>query len=91
MVNFVMVFSGANRQYSVDAALNCDSLPSTVHFWQYLLIRLQVFVLYFYGAIAKMNADWLKGWPVRKWLTEGIGEFPDWYANFVTSEVGVYF
>ena len=91
MVNFVMVFSGANRQYSVDAALNRDSLPSTVHFWQYLLIRLQVFVLYFYGAIAKLNADWLKGWPVRKWLTEGIGEFPDWYANFVTSEVGVYF
>lgn len=91
MVNFVMVFSGAARNYSIDSILSSDSSSRNVHFWQYLLIRLQVFVLYFYGAVAKINSDWLKGWPVRKWLTEDVGKFPDWYASFVTSEIGVYF
>ncbi|MGK0383359.1 MAG: hypothetical protein ACJAVL_000080 [Bacteroidia bacterium] len=91
LLSFAMVFLGANGHYSVDAKLNRKPLSTSVYMWQYWFIRLQVFVLYFYGSIAKMNADWLQGWPMRKWLTEDIDKLPAWYANFVTSEVGVYF
>ena len=86
-----MVFFNANSNYSVDAALSKIPIPKTVHAWQIWFIRIQLFIVYFYGAVAKLNADWLRGWPIRKWLTEDIGKFPDWYANFVTSDFGVYF
>ena len=91
LLSFAMVFFNANSNFSVDAALSKSPMPSTVYMWQYWFVRLQLFVVYFYGAVAKLNADWLRGWPIRKWLTEDIDKFPDWYANFVTSEFGVYF
>ncbi|MDB4655744.1 HTTM domain-containing protein [Flavobacteriales bacterium] len=91
LICFAMVFFNANSNYSVDAALSKTPIPKTVHAWQIWFIRIQLFIVYFYGAVAKLNADWLRGWPIRKWLTEDIGKFPDWYANFVTSDFGVYF
>ncbi len=38
--------------------------------WNLELIKLQVFVVYFYGAIAKINVDWLQGIPLSYWLGE---------------------
>jgi hypothetical protein len=32
------------------------------------LLRAQVGAVYFYGGIAKVNLDWLRGWPLRLWL-----------------------
>jgi hypothetical protein len=32
-------------------------------------------IVYFYGGLAKLNSDWLRGEPMRTWLTEGTS-FP---------------
>lgn len=91
MVSTVMIFTGAHRNFSLDAIIDSGNSPTTVFKVEYLIIQLQVFVLYFYGSVAKMNADWLAGYPMKNWLTSGIERFPSWYADFVTSEFGVLF
>ena len=37
-------------------------------FWQLFLFKFQIAVVYFYGGIAKLNVDWLHGYPLRYWL-----------------------
>lgn len=91
LVSIIMIFSGANRNYSLDRVLSKQEVPETVFKWEYLIIQVQVFVLYFYGAVAKMNADWLTGHPMKSWLSTDIERFPEWYGNFVTSNFGVLF
>ena len=91
ILGLVLIVSGSNRNYSLDRILSREPMSTSVFRWEYLIVQLQVFTLYFYGAVAKMNADWLAGWPMRNWLTTGIEEFPTWYADFVTSEFGVLF
>jgi hypothetical protein len=41
-----------------------------VPFWTIFLLRAQIVLVYFYGGIAKLNADWLAGEPMRSWLHE---------------------
>jgi hypothetical protein len=50
-------------------------------------------IVYFYGGIAKLNLDWLKGEPMRHWLQEPAGRegTPAFAARFMESEFGVYF
>lgn len=38
--------------------------PKTVPFWTVFLLRAQLFIVYFYGGIAKLDADWLTGIPM---------------------------
>jgi uncharacterized membrane protein YphA (DoxX/SURF4 family) len=91
IVSFVLIFSGANRNYSLDAKLGPKQWSTAVFRVEYLIIQLQVFVVYFFGAVAKMNGDWLAGWPMKLWLSTGIEQFPTWYGDFVTSNFGVMF
>src|SRR5579885_232612 len=41
--------------------------------WQLYLLRAQVIIVYFYAAVAKVNPDWLSGWPLRIWLFHKSG------------------
>ena len=59
----------------------------TVPAWSLYLIRFQLFVLYFFGGIAKLNADWLQGEPVRYWM--GLVSDRLWLGSLVGSEIGV--
>lgn len=34
------------------------------------LLRAQIGLVYFYAGVAKLNADWLSGWPLRIWLAD---------------------
>jgi len=60
-------------------------LPAgTVPFWCVFLLRAQLFVLYFYGGIAKINVDWLTGTPLltvgrqMHAMLDGLIPLPDW-------------
>lgn len=49
--------------------------PLKVPYWQVLILQLSVFVVYFYGGIAKFEGDWLRGVPLRFWMfnmTDGL-------------------
>ena len=68
LLGFLFLVTDANRAFSVDAwkrKLSCR-IPA----WQVYVFRLQIFIVFFYGGIAKLNADWLAGEPVRMWLAD---------------------
>lgn len=60
----------AHCRWSLDArrhpGLRSDVLPA----WVVWLLRFQVGVPYFFGGVAKLNEDWFRGEPLRRWLAE---------------------
>lgn len=68
LLSFLLVFLPAHRSTSVDAALHPGLRSATVPAWTLWLLRFQLGVVYFFGGIAKLNADWLRGEPMRSWL-----------------------
>ena len=75
LVAFVMIFVPAHRAFSLDArrcpALRSDVAPA----WALWLLRAQVGIPYFYGGLAKINRDWLRGEPIGSWLADRT-DFP---------------
>ncbi|MCA9111754.1 MAG: HTTM domain-containing protein [Planctomycetaceae bacterium] len=65
-------FLPANRAFSIDALLFPSKASSFVPAWTLWLIRFQIGVPYFFGGIAKLNADWLRGQPVRMSMADKI-------------------
>jgi hypothetical protein len=70
LVSFLMILVPANRVASVDRRVFFRSAPETVPRWSRLLLRAQMIMVYFFGGIAKLNSDWLRGEPVGTWIAE---------------------
>ncbi len=69
LVAFLMCFTDAHRWLSLDRRLSRRKEPAAIPFWQLFLLRAQLFVVYFYAGVAKLNPDWLnRGEPLRTWL-----------------------
>lgn len=80
LVGFWMLICDANRWASLDRLiykyvpwtrsfiLGWGKDIDTVPYWQILSLKVQLFVVYFYGGIAKISEDWLTGYPMRIWL-----------------------
>jgi hypothetical protein len=78
-----MIFLPANRYFSIDALLRPGLSSTKVPAWSLWLLRFQVAVPMFFGGVAKLNSDWLRGEPLRTWLSERT-EFPvlgSWFTN----------
>lgn len=63
----LLVIVPAGNRFSVDAwRTRRRGLPSEwdVPFWSIALLRFQLFVMYFFGGVAKLNSDWLSGSPL---------------------------
>jgi vitamin K-dependent gamma-carboxylase len=70
LLAFLMIFLPANRQWSLDALFDPSIRRDTVPAWTVWLLRFQVAVPYFFGGIAKLNADWFRGEPLRTMLLQ---------------------
>ncbi|MEP0366513.1 MAG: HTTM domain-containing protein [Cyclobacteriaceae bacterium] len=69
LVAFIMIFLPANRRFALDISLRGASPTSTVPAWTINIIRFQLFIVYFYAGLAKLNADWLlHAQPLKIWL-----------------------
>jgi vitamin K-dependent gamma-carboxylase len=68
LISFLMIFLPANRAVSLDARWGLVSRSETVPSWTLWLMRAQIGLVYFFGGIAKLNGDWLRGEPIREWL-----------------------
>jgi hypothetical protein len=70
LLSWIMVFIPAHRSASFDAwrrpALASEYAPT----WALWLLRAQIGIAYFYGGVAKLNADWLSGAPARVLMAE---------------------
>lgn len=88
LISFVLVWLPAGRAGSVDAWLWPGKRIKFVPAWTLWLVRAQVGIPYFFGGVAKLNADWLHGEPMRGWLAARTS-FPS-IGRFFTEEWMVY-
>jgi hypothetical protein len=87
LISFLLIFANAHHWASLDKIRKPK--PDTVPFWALFLLRAQIFIVYFYGGLAKLNGDWLVGEPMRIWLAERA-DYP-LLGPFFTTEWAVYF
>lgn len=67
----LMFFAPAHRALSLDARLGRTGRATHVPAWAPAALAAQMGVVYFFGAVAKMNADWLlAGEPLGHWFHE---------------------
>ena len=88
LIAFVMIFLPAHRSLSVDALLRPGLRSTVVPAWPLWLLRLQFAVPMFFGGVAKINSDWLRGEPLRAWLAQRT-DFP-FFGQFFTNEPVVW-
>jgi len=88
LISFLMIFVPAHRYFSLDALLKPQLSTRLVPAWSVWLLRFQVGVPYFFGGIAKLNADWLRGEPLRTWLAHRT-DFP-LIGQFFTNDAVVW-
>ena len=69
LVSFLMAVAPAHRAGSLDVKLGLCRRSDTVPAWCLWLVRFQIGAVYFFGGVAKINADWLAGEPLRAWLS----------------------
>ncbi len=68
-LSFLMIFLPANRQWSWDVLRNPALRSDKIQTWSLWVLPLLMGIVYFFGAVAKMNADWLLGAnPLHDWL-----------------------
>jgi hypothetical protein len=72
---FLLIWIPAQRAFALDR-LRTESGPPVVPFWSVFILRFQLFVMYFYGALAKLNADWLRAEPMYSALVRGDPQVP---------------
>ncbi|HEV3261319.1 MAG TPA: HTTM domain-containing protein [Gemmataceae bacterium] len=68
LFSFLLCVVPAHRVASLDRWLFFRNRPPVVPQWSVFLLRSQVFIVYFFAGLAKLNPDWLRGWPLRLWL-----------------------
>jgi hypothetical protein len=68
-LSFIMIFLPANRQWSWDVLCKPALQRNTIQAWSLWVLPMMMGIVYFYGAVAKMNSDWLlEANPLRAWL-----------------------
>ncbi len=72
LFGFLLIFVPAHRAFSIDSWLNPKKRAQTTPAWALWLLRAQMSVVYFFAGVAKISPDWLKGEPMRIWLTRDI-------------------
>lgn len=75
LLSGLMVIMPAHRTFSIDSWRSPRLRSQTVPAWTLWLLRFQIGVPYFFGGIAKLNGDWLRGQPMGMWLLESM-DFP---------------
>lgn len=75
LVATLIVFLPTERAFSLDARYRSHPEGASVPAWAVWLVRFQIGVPYFFGSIAKINADWFAGEPMRMWL-RGMSDVP---------------
>ena len=69
LISLLLIVLPAERALSVDALLRPKLRSQVVPAWTLWLLRTQIGIVYFFGGIAKLNSDWLRGEPMRAWLS----------------------
>lgn len=91
ILSFLIIFLPLNKYASIDSLLFPKIKTTMVSSYNLWLARFIIAVPYFFGGIAKINPDWLRGYPLKIWLL-GDMDFPiigkyfdqDWMIYFMS-------
>jgi vitamin K-dependent gamma-carboxylase len=70
LVSLLMAAIPAHQAWSIDRAIGRHRGDETVPRWALHALRLQIILVYFFGGVAKLNGDWLRGEPLTSWLLD---------------------
>ncbi|MEM0896728.1 MAG: HTTM domain-containing protein [Verrucomicrobiota bacterium] len=73
-VLFWMAMIPAHGMFSLDAMFRASVRRAFVPSWMVVMLCFSMACVYFFGGVAKINADWLHGEPMTSWLTGKVGE-----------------
>jgi len=59
LLSFLLCFGHSGSIFSFDSVINKNARREQVEYWEPFLLRFQICVVFLFGALAKMNADWL--------------------------------
>lgn len=87
-VSFLMAVVPAHRFYSVDSTIRANISSKTTPRWTILAFKIQVAILYFFAAVAKLYPGWTENHflPLRleqsaMWFSQY--SYLDWFSNFL--------
>ena len=91
LLSFILIFLPANGAFSLDAKFFPKVKRRMVPGWTIWWLRAQLGLVYFFGGVAKINPDWLRGEPMRMWLARrtdfpiigGLFEY-EWMVYFMS-------
>ncbi len=90
IASFLIIFLPANRYFSIDSLLNKKIAATYTANYFILIIKFQVFIVYFFAGLAKINYDWLfNAQPLKIWLP-AHSEMP-LIGNLLSKEWIAYF
>ncbi len=97
LICFAMPFMPANASNSLDVKRNPSIVSHSCPHWNVLLLPFMMFLVYFFGSIAKIYPDWLQAKPIALWFG-GQSDVPilgsllvkSWFHYFI-SYAGILF
>ncbi|XP_050394732.2 vitamin K-dependent gamma-carboxylase [Patella vulgata] len=76
ILGFLLTISDANRYWSLDGLFSKNKRNTHVPLWNYTLLRLQVFLVYFIAGLKKLDFDWVYGYSMqnlsRHWVFDPL-------------------
>lgn len=69
LLAILLMLVPADRCYSLGAGSGPGGRPENLPLWSLWILRFQVGIPYFFGGVAKLNGDWLRGQPMMDWLS----------------------
>lgn len=73
LVAFLMIFLPAHQQLSMDVSARRVSAATHCSVGFINILKFQIFIVYFFAGIAKINSDWLlQGQPLKLWLSANV-------------------
>ncbi len=94
---FIFCFLPANRWFSLDAKIKPEISRISMPRWVWLIIVLQLWIVYTYASVAKIYPDWLDGsFPAILMKTKYdywlVGDFlQKWWVKYVIAYFGMLF
>lgn len=59
LLSLLMCIGHSGSVFSLDSLINKNRRRAQVDYWELFLLRFQIYIVFLFGALAKMNADWL--------------------------------
>lgn len=88
---FIMVLLPAHKSFSYDVLRSRTNSATKIPHLSLLILKVCMAVVYFFGGIAKLNADWLNALPLKLWLPAKKATFligpileKEWMAWFMS-------